>query len=136
AGYISVFIKTNPFKENHHNCIRGMLLNVPTNDSIELVKEAIRLLKSIYKPNQKYKKAGVVMGKIISTQSIQTNLFDSVENRKKRRNLMKSIDIINKRIGKEKIKIGIQGVNKNRKIQQQNMSPCYTTKWQDLLSVM
>ena len=136
AGYISIFIGTNPFKENHQSCTKGSLLNVSTNDSIELVKEAIRLLKSIYKPNQKYKKAGVIMGKIRSTETIQTNLFDSIENRKKRRNLMKSIDIINKRIGKEKIKIGIQGETKNRKIQQQNRSPCYTTKWKDLLSVM
>ena len=105
-----------------------------TNDSIEIVKNTIESLKKIYRPNYKYKKAGVVLGGIISEEKIQMNLFDKT-NRIKRKKLMKAIDKINYLNGKETIKIGAQEIKKYKVEGQQRLSPAYTTKWKELLKV-
>ena len=52
-----------------------------------------------------------------------------------RKVLMKTIDSINGRMGRDKIRLAIQGVNHKWSFKQKNLSPCYTTRWNDLLQV-
>ena len=137
ARYISVFIKTNPFssRSNQNNKHKGILLDVATSDSIELVSIAIKLLKSIYNKHYVYKRAGVVVENIISSNEIQMHLFDKIPDREDRKKIMKAIDTINRTMGKEKIKIASQGIENNWQMKQTNLSPCYTTRWEDILSI-
>ena len=48
---------------------------------------------------------------------------------------MKAIDTMNKKYGAAKIKLASQDLNKTWKMRQNKLSPCYTTKWKDLLVV-
>ncbi len=44
-------------------------------------------------------------------------------------------DSINRRMGKESIKLASEGFNKPWKMKQENKSPCYTTNWRELIRV-
>tara|TARA_Y100001978_G_scaffold31845_2_gene27558 strand:+ start:10861 stop:12102 length:1242 start_codon:yes stop_codon:yes gene_type:complete len=134
AQTLTVFIQTNRFKETRYSNAKSIIFDVATNDSLEIVKKTVENLKKIYRPNYKYKKAGVVLGGIIAEQKIQMNLFDKI-NRIKRKELMNAIDKINYLNGKETIKIGTQGIKKYKSEKQQRLSPAYTTKWKEILNV-
>ena len=133
---ISVFLTTNRFntKTSQYCPSIDLYFSTPTNDSIEIVSKANYALKLIYKKNYLYKKAGVIVKNIISQAEVQMSLFDTVDRRKKRK-LMCSVDRINMLMGRDKVYLASQGVQKRWTIKKQQLSPCYTTQFSDLLTV-
>ncbi len=53
----------------------------------------------------------------------------------KKQRLMNTIDKINKKLGRDKIGYAIQGTLRPWKMRQEKLSPCYTTKWEDILTI-
>ena len=49
--------------------------------------------------------------------------------------MMKTIDGINQKMGRDVIRYAAQGYSKKWVLKQQQLSPCYTTKWNHLLSI-
>jgi DNA polymerase V len=91
----------------------------------------------IYKEGYEYKKAGVIVMNIVPSYAVQQNLFDEV-NRVKQSHLMSTLDTVNKKMGKSKLKFAVQGFpNKSTSWQMERnmLSPCYTTKWEDLWTI-
>ena len=93
------------------------------------------LLQAIYKEGLIYAKSGVIVGDIVPADQVQLNLFYSQNGEEKRKDLYKSVDFINQTMGRNKIQILGQGMAKKWKLKQENLSPCYTTRWTDLLRV-
>jgi len=133
---ISVFINTNPFKPQakQYNPYKVIQLDVPTNDSLEIVKIAIKELESIYRSDCIYKKAGVIVGKIVPQEQVQLSLFDKLD-REKRKSINKAVDKLNATMGKDKVKLAVQGSGRKWKLKQEKLSPCYTTRVSDMLKV-
>lgn len=63
----------------------------------------------------------------------QLNLFESQIN--KHDELMKTIDRINHKLGTKKIKLASQDLARTWKMKQTNLSPRYTTHWNEILEV-
>ena len=63
---ITVFIRTSPFQKdkNYYANTKDIDLPIRTNDSIELVKQALIALKYIYKKGYRYQKAGIILSRI------------------------------------------------------------------------
>lgn len=137
AKYIGVLLNTNPFGglENYYNGYKSIMLETSTNDSIEIIRTSNKLLKSIYKEGYSYKRSGVILGDIIPENQIQLNLFNTSKNFSRRKELFRRVDFINQTMGQNKVKLLAQGVSKRWKLKQENLSPCYTTRWNDLLKV-
>ena len=133
---ISVFLSTNPFnaKVKQYHPYRLFNLDVPTNDSIEIVSYALKALERIYRSDCTYKKAGVIVGRIIPESHVQLSLFDNLD-RDKRREINSIIDTINRKMGRDKVKLAVQGKARNWKLTQERLSPCYTTRFADMLEV-
>ena len=133
---ISVFINTNPYKPQakDYNPYKIIQLDVPTNDSMEIVKTAIKALESIFRNDCIYKKAGVIVGKIVPQEQVQLSLFDRLD-RGKRESINKAVDKLNTLMGREKVKLAVQGSGRKWKIKQEKLSPCYTTRLTDILEV-
>ena len=133
---ISVFINTNPFnpQAKQYNPYKVIHLDVPTNDSLEIVKIAIKELESIYRSDCIYKKAGVIVGKIVPQEQVQLSLFDKLD-REKRKSINKAVDKLNATMGKDKVKLAVQGSGRKWKLKQEKLSPCYTTLLSDMLKV-
>jgi DNA polymerase V len=136
AGSILVFIKTNPFKNEgyqYNNC-QKFILDVPTNDSLELTKKAIKVLEAIYKKGYAYKKAGVIVSNIVPNSSQQMSLF-SQKDPFKNKNIMQAMDHINQTMGRHKVRLAVQGFDRKWRLKQEKLSPCYTTRFSDMLNV-
>ncbi len=134
---ISVFLRTNPFKPQakQYNPYKVIQLDVPTNDSMEIVKITIKALESIYRYDCIYKKAGVIVGGIVPQEQTQLSLFDGLD-REKRKSINIAVDKINTIMGNNKVKFAVQGNGKNWKLRQEKLSPCYTTRFSDILEVV
>lgn len=137
ARYVSVILRTNPFsKSQDYYCgYKSINLDIPTNDSMEIISAAKILLGSIYKEGLIYTKSGVIVGDNVPADQVQLNLFYSEQGKEKRKNLYKSVDFINQTMGRDKIQLLGQGIEKKWKLKRENLSPCYTTRWTDLLRV-
>jgi len=136
AKSVSVFMYTNMFKprEKQYSGYMSMNFDTATSDSIRITKLALQCVKKIYRDGYLYKKAGVVLSGIISKNQIQLNLFDS-HDRIRGNNLMKTLDFINGNIGRNILRLGSSGLHNEWKIGKERLSPCYTTKWSDILQV-
>ena len=133
---VSVFIKTNSFKPNTKQYQGYQVLELPTStsDTIEISNLALRGLKNIYRSGHVYKKAGVIVHDIGKIDQIQLNMFDRVD-RDRRGNLMTSYDAINSRMGRDTVRLAVQGFDRKWKMRQERLSPCYTTRMTELLEV-
>ena len=136
ASRISVFIHTDIFRptDKQYRGFTSLVLDTPSNDSIELVRFALICLKKIYRSDCTYKKAGVIISDISPQQQQQLSLFDAV-NRQKRQSIMTALDGINDKFGKDKVRLAIQGYSRKWAIKQEQLSPCYSTRIEDALEV-
>jgi len=133
---LSVFILTNPFKPEAKQYQGYQILEFPTatNDSLEISKMALQGLRNIFKEDCIYKKAGVIVHDISSENQLQLNMFDKVD-RAKRKNLMFAYDTLNNKMGRDTVRLTIQGFDRKWKMKQEQLSPCYTTRITELLEV-
>ena len=104
-GFLATNLTNQMLKTTPHITLD---FQTPTNDSVEIVSMANTALKSIYRNDCIYKKAGVIVQNTTPQEEVQTSLFDTVD-RDKRRNLMYSVDKINMLMGKDKIRLASQG---------------------------
>jgi DNA polymerase V len=132
AASLLVFIDTNLFREDLAQYSQHVIMKLPvaTNSTQEMIHCALEGLRSIYRPNFLYKKAGVMLMDICSEDAVQGNLFDTVD-RKKHQRLMTALDGINERHGRNTLKYACMGDGKAWQIKQERLSPCYTTRISD-----
>ncbi len=134
AGSVYVYIRTSPFKPDDPFYSNGMTIPMPTptDDTRQLVNVALWGLKQLYRPNYNYAKAGVMLSELVTGEAIQTDLFSQVQVSVKSSQLMTTMDNINRKMGKEAIKLASEGFKRPWRMKQENKSPCYTTRWEDV----
>jgi len=135
CNMISVFIRSNPFKQNddkYHFSLTGSL-PFSTNSSIEISKFAVKLLTKIYSKNKSYKKAGIILMGLSPQSSHQFSLFD--QNIDKQKKLMRSIDNIDNKYGLYKVRLASQDQKRIWKMKRQKLSRNYTTEIDEVLIV-
>jgi len=134
ARSIHIFIMTSRFKEREerYNNSSTISLPVPTADSITLLHCAHGMLRKIFKPGYKYKKAGVILTDILPEDQIQFDIFDSEYPGSQKQKLMKTLDGINLQWGRNTIHSASTGINRLWKMKQARLSPRYTTRWEEL----
>jgi len=137
AGAVQVFITTSPFKPDvpFYSNAMTIALPSPTQDTRMLVNAALWGLKQIYRPNYQYVKAGVMLSELVPMEGVQTDLFSRVTTSPKSNALMSAMDSINKKMGKEAIKLASEGFARPWKMKQGNKSPSFTSKWDEILRV-
>jgi len=140
AGGIQIYIRTNPHKEHapqYHPSITVPLIE-PTDDSRRIVRAALWGLKRIYRPGLAYQKAGIMLVELSPSGQKQAGLFPAVmgqdESRSKR--LMCTLDRINQRMGNGTLRLASEGIEQNWKMKSGRKSPCYTTRWDEIVKAM
>ena len=136
TSLINVFLQTNTHRtadKQYFNSI-SIPLNVATNTSNELIKFAMWGLNKIYRPGYNFKKVGIMMFNLIPETQVQGGLFDTA-NRERDNKLMKTLDACNKAFGKDLVRFGTQGYNRNWRLKQARLSPCYTTNINQVLTI-
>tara|TARA_Y100000590_G_scaffold250463_1_gene281326 strand:- start:4426 stop:5703 length:1278 start_codon:yes stop_codon:yes gene_type:complete len=133
---ITVFIRTSPFQKNSYYA-NGKTIDLPivTNDSIELIKQALIGLSCIYKKGYKYQKAGIIFSGLKSANNYKDSLFSTIENEEKRKKLMKAIDYTNIKYGRNSLSIAQAGLRKEWNIKRQHSSRIDTACFEFLPTV-
>ena len=132
AESMSIFVLTNYFnrKEKQYSNSIKLQLPYPTNNSIKIVKRALEGIKKIYRQGYRYKKAGVILYGL--TKAKQTRgLLDY--DRESSDSVMNTLDRINERYGSSTIRLASEGVDKSWSMRRESVSPCYTTRFDDLV---
>lgn len=104
---LSVFVQTNRFRKELGEYKNGfsIILPNPSSSSIVLAKYANSIFEAIYKDGFHYKKAGVMVSDFVPDNERLINLFEKdVDD--KHIPIMKTIDKLNKKYGKDKIRLG------------------------------
>ncbi len=136
AGSVHIYIRTSPFKLDSAQYSNSMTIPLPcsTDDTRQLVKVALWGLEQIYRPHYDYAKAGVVLSELVKIEKVQTDLFSASVSPKSTA-LMAAMDSINRKMGKESIKLASEGFRRPWKMKQEKKSSSYTTRWDDLAVV-
>lgn len=136
AGHLSVFIHTNPFREQdpQYTVQRGIALPVATADTAKLITAAQRALGAIWRKGYRYKKAGVMLDGLVKAAIVGNGLF---EERDGGRSLarMKALDGLNLRFGRDTVTLGRTAAKRPWALRSEMLSRRYTTDWEELLAV-
>lgn len=135
VGSISVFVQTNPYKavtQYYNSCT----LTLATGSSVtsKLIDNAFRCLEQIYRGGIEYKKTGVIFDDLHSKHQVQKSLFSAPDTAKNLR-LMAVIDQINAKKGKGTLDFAACGVRRGWEMRNAMQSPCYTSRWDQLMKV-
>ena len=129
---ITVFIRTSPFQNKGIFYSNSKTIDFPiaTNNSIEIVKNALEGLDLIYKDGFKYQKAGIILSGLSDSEK-GNSLFKSTKD-ERIKNLMQSIDNTNYRYGRSTISLASAGINKKWSMRRQYSSKIDTADFYSL----
>nr|WP_315258057.1 Y-family DNA polymerase [uncultured Flavobacterium sp.] len=115
----------------------NMALTLPyaSNSTLTITNAAVDMLKKLHHGNEgiKFKKAGVIVTELIDENKKQMQLFE--EENPKHLALMKAMDKLNHKIGDTKVKLASQNLRLTWNMNQNHLSPKYTTKFKDILEI-
>lgn len=138
ATSVTVFLCSNRFRddlEQYGNAASARLLT-PTSDTMEITNAALSILARIFRKGIMYKKAGVIVGDIVSICPLQANLFDPIANRPQRARLMRAMDELNHRYGLKTLRLAVEGEDKQPwKVRCEHRSPNYLTNINEILTI-
>ena len=131
---ITVWVHTNPFKAVRQYYSRPATFRFLTGTAStrDLIREAERALRAIYREGFEYKKAIIMLSDIRPDNQIQFALFENRERYEQSRQTAQLMDQINLKMGRDMIKPAACGMNQDWKMASKLCSPCYTTRWSDI----
>lgn len=136
AQQLYVYAHTSSFRTDieQHYLSELVTLPVATSNTQELISYALAAFRRSYRPGVLYKKAGVVLLKIIPETAVVPDMFD-VKDRDKDKRLQRVLDHIDDRHGKRSIILGSQMTSETPVYKTEHKSPLYTTDMRDIITV-
>jgi DNA polymerase V len=128
---VLVMHNADPKRHSPFHAHAEMALHPPTADTPALIAAAHRLLRALHKSGILYKKAGVMLTDVISTNQVEPDLFEHASNPKRER-LMMVVDQLNKRHGRDTVRFAAVGTARPWKHRTEQKSPACTTRWKEL----
>ena len=109
-------------KNNYYAKSKDIDLPIRTSDSIVLIRQALKGLKSIYKEGYRYQKTGIVLSGLKDSDTYSKNLFSTINNDEKRIKLMQAIDHTNIKYGRNALSIAQARLKRRWNIKRQYSS--------------
>ena len=136
AKAINVYVTTNSHKPDLPQYTGSISLEfeTPTNLTGEMISYALKGLEIIYKEGYLFKKVGITVLGLIPENQIQSSMFD-VKDRKKEKDVLLSMDKINRLMGKDSVRMASQGFQRRYKLRAEHLSNKYTTNINEILKV-
>jgi len=130
-----ILLQSSRFEKNTPSYKNSITVVLPyaTNSSLTIAKYATKAVTQIFKKGINYKRAGVIVTGLVTTDNHQLDMFES-EN-PKHKPLMKTIDNLNKKYGGNKLKLAYQDLEKTWKMRQEHLSKQYTTQFNEILII-
>ena len=134
ARLVAVSVRTSPFLDAPYNGYIAIPLEQPSDDTMTLARAALAGLRTVYRRGLLYQKAGVILMEISPRGIRQSDLFQPAPD-PRRQKLMQTMDAINREYGRNSLRLGAEALTKNWEMRQDQRSPCYSTRLDQLLRV-
>lgn len=135
ANAVMVFIQNSPFdKAKPYAPSPIIALPAPTDDTMQINKTALWILKNIFKPGIYYQKCGVMLCELVPASGKQADMFGFTEGDAKKDALMTVMDSINSKYSRGTIKLASEGVHKLWAMKRGMKSPNFAS-WEELPEV-
>lgn len=136
AQQLYVYAHTSAFRTDieQHYLSELVTLPVATSNTQELISYALAAFRRAYRPGALYKKAGVVLLKIIPETAVVPDMFDT-KDRDKDKRLQRVLDHIDDCHGKRAILLGSQMTSTQPVYKTEHKSPLYTTDLSDIITI-
>lgn len=141
AGSVGVLFHSDPFRANrpHHAVFELERLPHACADVLTLTKKSVELVDRYYKSGIEYKKAGVVLTDLVSASDslVRETLFDGEEIAalQRRERVQRVLDAMTRKFGKGTLSLASTKVSHKWCMKRDLLSPCYTTRWEDIMQV-
>jgi DNA polymerase V len=109
-------------------------LELASNDTLTVLEAAQVLLTTLWQAGVPYQKVGVCLRGLTGTTFAQPSLFTPTGTAATARHarLWQTVDAVNQRWGKEQLRLGSRGQEKQWQAKRNQLSPAYTTRWSDI----
>lgn len=136
VGMMRVFVMSNRFKptETQYDATHAVRIPVPTVDTAMLLRAARHCLLKLWRPDIRYKKAGVELHELTAAGLVQGDLLAAPDSARTTR-LMKAIDHLNGDWGRGTVRFAATGFADRGKVRADRRSAHFTTNWDELLRV-
>jgi DNA polymerase V len=138
ASAVYVHLNTSRFLGGYISEGLAHGFDIPTSHTPTVIRAALRLCRNLYRPNQFYKKASVMLldlrdAAAVKSQGLLFRFTDQTPEEQERENrLMESIDQINRVLGKDTLFFGSQGTQRGWHGASEHRSPGYTVNWKEI----
>lgn len=131
ASTLTIIVAPSRFSEvASPKRVASIKLEVPTDDTRILLKEACTLLQTLFDPTVPYKKAGIMVSGIVPRDTVSGTLFSQgTEPAKDDRSVYAVADELNMRFGHGTLRPGVVLMTQKWQESKQMLSPAYTTSW-------
>lgn len=141
SGTVGVLFHSDPFKTNvpHHAVFEFDRLPHACADVLTLTQKALELVDRYYKTGIEYKKAGVVLTDLVpaSDSLVRDTLFDGEEIAalQRREHVQEVLDAMTRKFGKGALNVASAKASDRWCMRRDLLSPCCTTRWNEILRV-
>jgi DNA polymerase V len=125
-----VQIYTGDAQQPLKGVLQSQAMNPATSRTTEIVRAGMKALESIFIPDRRYKKLGVMLTGIENEGGVQLSLLREPDRREDR--LMAVLDQVNAKWGRETLFAASSGIKRPWQMRQEMRSPRYTTVWAEL----
>ncbi|MHB8744788.1 MAG: DinB/UmuC family translesion DNA polymerase, partial [Sulfuricaulis sp.] len=131
---LSVFVHTSLFnpREPAYSASTTVHLSHRTDDTRDIINAVHRGLETIFRSGYRYVKAGVMLLDLHDAVIEQKSFWDAPRIREESIALMRTIDKINARMGRNTIGSAVVGRRPSWGRPRRRLSPAYTTRWRDI----
>ena len=131
---MTVFAHSSRFQEQMNIIHATVSFYTGTNNTMEMTQQMLRVVRSQWRANTPYKRAGVILMSIEPDKGIQQQLFDT-RNRARDQRLQQAIDNVNRQFGKRTVTLAPQLADERSKqlLDTGVKSPAYTTRLSDVI---
>lgn len=136
ANAVTVLVSTDRFRPvpEPYSASATYSSTYPTDSNQEIQQWTSKTLEKIYKENFEYRRAGIILSGLVTAKKLTKRMFDD-ECFQKQHNLMKAIDEINQKFGRDTVGFANLKTEGGWKMKQTRKSPAYTTNWNELMTV-
>lgn len=136
AGKMHVWVTTDRFRKDDPQYSAGVDLSIAPHSSstLELTELTIKGLGQIFRGGFRIRKAGVTLADLSPAEDLSQRLWSNQEYERRRR-LDHAVDSINRKYGRETVKVGLYPSGGVWQTRFARRSPRYTTRWDELCTV-
>lgn len=134
AEAVTVFIATDRFRAeagSYRNSATAVF-GEATGSTLRLLPVCRRLLERIWRDGYAYRKAGVMLTGLTAFSGWQPGLFSDGGCRERDMKLLSAVDALTGRYGRNTVYFASQGRERRWEMRRMQLSPRYTTDWQEL----